>query len=90
MSNIKERSPQIVEIITKIKNYRWVIRMQLYKRKADRLSKKTGSQYFILMFQGKVSIVSKEWFKEKRQEGMFPRKFTADNLKKISFYHTKA
>lgn len=75
--------------IIKVKNYYWVLQMKLYKRKADRLHRETGLQYFIIMFQGTITIVSKEWFKEQRQNGKFPKHFTSDNLKKISYYFTK-
>ena len=80
----------IASFITKVKNYYWVLNMKLYKRKADRLHKITGSQFFIIMFQGKITIVSKEWFKEQRQQGKFPMNFNANNLKAISYYFTKS
>lgn len=72
-----------------LRNYISVIRMNCFKRKADRLREITGIQHFIVMMQGKFTIVSKKWFTDQRQHGHFPKTFTAENLKKISFYYTK-
>ncbi|MCL1821938.1 MAG: hypothetical protein FWG22_03850 [Prolixibacteraceae bacterium] len=64
-------------------------RVERMKRKADRLREATGSQMFVVKMDGKIRIVSKRWFKDKRQRGMFPKHFTAERLKRIAFYYTR-
>ncbi len=60
------------------------------KKQADKLREQTGSQMFVLKWDGKIQIISKRWFKKERQKGTFPKNFTADKLKSISFYYTRA
>lgn len=59
------------------------------KRKAEKLRKIEKSQMFVVKLDGRIRIISKRWFKEQRQQGRFPNSFTADKLKKISFYYTE-
>lgn len=59
------------------------------KIKADRYSAKNGVQVFIIKHQGKIINVTKEWFTYNKQHNKFPKNFTVDDLKKISFYYTK-
>ena len=58
------------------------------KRKAEQLRISEKSQMFVVKLDGKIRIISKCWFKEQRQHGKFPSSFTADKLKKVSFYYT--
>lgn len=64
-------------------------RMKRLIKKADKLREKTGTQFFVVKINGKISLMSKREFKWKRQHGVFPKSFTADNLKKISYYYTR-
>lgn len=72
-------------VIEKYTGYR-IIRL---KRKADKLRETTGIQFFILKYKGRIRLMSKREFKHLRQHGVFPKSFTADNLKRISFYYTR-
>jgi hypothetical protein len=84
MSKLKFKFP----IWTKVKQL-WIgYKIKRLKREADRLSERTGAQIFIVKIQGKMTFLSKPCFKEMRQRGMFPKDFTAENLKKISYYYT--
>lgn len=65
----------------------WKIK-KLIKR-ADRLREKTGTQFFVVKISGRIRLMSKREFKWKRQHGVFPKNFTSDNLKKISYYYTR-
>lgn len=67
----------------------FVIRIKRMKKKADKLRDLTGSQHFIFLHKGKITCRSKRWFKLMHQHGVFPKNFTADNLKQISYYYTK-
>jgi hypothetical protein len=64
------------------------MRVFALRMKADRLARKTCTQYFVVIWRGQVGIVSKPAFKSLRQSGLFPRNFTAEQLKKIAVYHT--
>lgn len=66
-----------------------VVNVWLLKRKANKLAKKSGIQHFVVRWQGKPEILSKDGFQYLRQHGYFPLKFTATELKKIAIYHTK-
>ena len=59
------------------------------KKEADRFSSENGVQIFIIKYEGKIINVTKEWFTYHKQHGKFPKDFTVENLKKISFYYTK-
>ena len=59
------------------------------KKQVDRLREETGVQMFVVKWQGKMRVISKRDFKYMRQRGMFPKTFTADNLKRISLYYTR-
>ena len=58
------------------------------KKKADKLRETEQSQMFVVKLDGKIRIISKRWFKHQRQKGIFPKSFTTDKLKKVSFYYT--
>ncbi len=73
----------------KTKRFTLVVTLYLLKRKADKLSRKTGIQHFIIKWCGSIIIINKQQFRHNRQRGLFPKQFTADNLKKIALYYTK-
>ncbi len=58
------------------------------KRKAEKLRRSEKSQMFVVRLNGRIRIVSRKWFKENKRKGKFPKHFTVDDLKRISFYYT--
>ncbi|MDH6309394.1 hypothetical protein M2451_002720 [Dysgonomonas sp. PFB1-18] len=74
--------------MSKLKRILQVFRIQLMKRKANKLAKKSKVQHFIIMWRGKPEILSKDGFTLMRQKGVFPLSFTATELKKIAIYQT--
>ena len=75
-------------LIIKIKDYWWTFKLMLLKRQADKWTAKYGVQHFIVKLDGKVTIITKDWFKENRRKGKFPKHFTANNLKEVAYYYT--
>ena len=74
--------------MNKLKKIYRIIRIALLKRKADRLARKTCVQHFVVVFGRRIRIIGKPAFKKMRQRGLFPKDFTAENLKQIALYHT--
>lgn len=74
--------------MTRLKRFIQVFCIQLMKRKANKLAKKSKVQHFIIMWRGKPEILSKDGFTLMRQKGLFPASFTATDLKKIAIYYT--
>ena len=74
--------------MNKIKKIARVLRIACLKYKANRLARKTRRQYFVVAFGGKIQIISKQDFKNMRQNGIFPKDFTAEQLKQIALCHT--
>lgn len=64
-------------------------RIKKLKKKADKYREKSGTQCFVVKVNGRLRVLTKREFKWKRQRGIFPKNFTADELKKISYYHTR-
>lgn len=58
------------------------------KKKAERLRVSEKSQMFVLRLNGRIRIISRKWYKENKRKGVFPKHFTVDDLKRISFYYT--
>ena len=75
--------------MNKIKKIIFLFRVWNLKRTANRLAKKTGDQYFIVKLAGNISLLSKSDFTSYRQNGIFPKTYTAADLKKAALYHTK-
>lgn len=71
------------------KTIKKIFKVWRLKRRADKLAKKTGDEYFVVMWHGKPRVLSKPQFKYLRQHGLFPLSFTAAELKKIAVYHVK-
>lgn len=59
------------------------------KRKADKLARQTGVQHFIIKYRGEIVFMTKRELKHFRQKGIFPKTFTATELKKHALYFTK-
>lgn len=74
--------------MTRLKRFIQVLSIQLMKRKANKLAKKSKVQHFIIMWRGKPEILSKDGFTLMRQKGLLPASFTATDLKKIAIYYT--
>jgi len=72
-----------------LKELHTAYQLKRLKRKADKLSKRNREQYFIIKLDGKIDIISKSWFTNNRQHGVFPLDFTAEKLKEIALYYTK-
>lgn len=64
-------------------------RIKRLTKKADRLREETGTQIFVVKIDGKIRLMAKSEFKWKRQHGQLKRNFTAEHLKKISYYYTR-
>lgn len=75
-------------LISIIKDYWWIFKLILLKRQADKWTAKYGAQHFIVKLDGRITIITKDWFRANRQRGKFPKNFTANNLKKVAYYYT--
>ena len=71
-----------------LKEMRVVYIIWRIKKKAFRLHKKYNCQIFVVKIKGKIKIMSKYQFKNKRQKGKIALKYTATELKAISLYYT--
>ena len=79
---------EAIQLLSYFKKLAALIAFRRLKRKANRLHKKYNTQVFIVKYAGKITVLSKYQFKILRQNGKFPKSFTADSLKKIALYHT--
>ena len=79
----------IKQLLNKIKDIIFMLKMRQYKKKADKIAVMTNVQQFIIMLNNKISIVDKKWFTDNRQHGVFPKNYTATELKKTAYYFTK-
>ncbi len=75
-------------MIRKIKALFAGYRIKRLKNKCLKAWQKTGMQFFIVKLNGKITILSKADFTLCRSKGIFPKSFTADNLKEIALYYT--
>jgi hypothetical protein len=73
-------------LLTVAKNYIWVMKLVLWKYKADRLAFKHKQAHYLLILNGKLSLITKDWFVYNRQRGVFPKEITSDKLSKIALY----
>ena|GEM_PF-1741202 len=85
IQNLKNECRQLVLTVKKIRK---LIAFRYIKRKARRLHKKYNCQVFVVKYGKKIRIISKYQFKQMRQKKMFPKSFTASELKSISLYYT--
>ena len=76
--------------MSKIKQFIAVWKIYRMKRKARQLAKKTGVDHFIIKWLGKPEILSRDGFALMRQNKVFPKNFTATQLKEKAIYHAKA
>ncbi|MDR2423374.1 MAG: hypothetical protein LBD59_01445 [Prevotellaceae bacterium] len=72
--------------IEKIAGFLYIVYL---KHKADRLEKRLKTPHYIVKWCGKVIIISHAQFRYNRQKGLFPKSFTATELKAIALYCTK-
>ena len=55
-------------------------------KQAERLHKQGKGQQFVVNVGGKATIVSKQQFKDMRQNGLFQLSYTAKELRNIAIY----
>ena len=76
-------------MIRKLRRIAGFIYILYLKHKANRLAKQTGFRHYIVKWRGRIIIISHTQFKRNRQKGLFPKSFTAVELKQICLYYTK-
>jgi len=76
------------QIISFFKKAYTVLVFRYIKWKANELSENYGCQIFVIKCRGRAKMITKEQFKSMRQRGIFPKNFTALELKKICLYYT--
>ena len=75
-------------LIATFKQYVLTVRILLLKRKANKLTAKYRVPHYIVFLNGKITLITKDWFRENRQRKIFTKHFTANNLKKVALYYT--
>lgn len=60
--------------------------MRRLRKTADALHRSTRETHFVVRVNGHITIISKSRFKYLRQRGVFPRQFTAGQLRQQAFY----
>ena len=58
-------------------------------RKANRYFEKTGNKFFVLWYNGKPLVKSKQNLKELIKEGTFKKGLTITNIEKMALYCTR-
>lgn len=76
--------------MSKLKRLIGVWKIFRMKRKARKLAKKTCVDHFIIKWLGQPEILSYDGFTLMRQHNVFPKNFTATQLKQKAIYHAKA
>jgi hypothetical protein len=79
---------QANKIVNRLRRFIIIVFIFYLKRKAMRLHRKYNCQMFVVKFRGEILIISKKQFKQMRQHKLFPKTFTAENLKKIALFYT--
>jgi hypothetical protein len=77
------------KLIKQIEKALFYIKLYRLKNKANRYAKRYNAQFFIVKLHGKIVMISKNGFKELRQNGTIPLSITANELKKIAYYYTQ-
>ena len=72
-----------------IRHYTVVFRTRRNLRRAQNLANRLGCQVFCVKINGRVAFLTKDYFKELRSKGVFPKSFTAVQLKDISLFTVK-
>ncbi len=72
-----------------IRHYIVVFRTRRLYRQAQALANQLRCQVFCVKINGRIAFLSKERFKELRSKGVFPKSFTAIQLKDISLFTVK-
>ena len=75
-------------IYQSIKKLFFAYKMKCLKYKCDKLTRENKEAHYIFSYKGKITLMSKSIFKYNRQHGVFPKSFTAKEMRKISYYHT--
>lgn len=69
-----------------IRHYTVVFRTRRHYRRAQALANRLGCQVFCVKINGRVVLLTKRYFKELRSKGVFPKNFTAVQLKDIALF----
>lgn len=72
-----------------IRHYIVVFRTRRHYRRAQNLANRLGCQVFCVKINGRVAFLTKSYFKELRSKGVFPKSFTAIQLKDIALFTVK-
>lgn len=65
-----------------------LITFKIVKYRAFRLHKKHNCMVLVVKIGGGVKIITKYQFKKMRQDGIFPKEFDGEDLRKIALYIT--
>ena len=82
----QKTSTAITAIKQVIRQVQYVYLMWRIKRRADAYQRNTGKQHYVVKYNGALSIMSRAWFKDARQRGMFPLHYTVSDLKRDAYY----
>lgn len=72
-----------------IRHYIAVLNYRRTRRNAQSLANRLGCQVFCVKINGRPALLTKDYFKELRSKGVFPKNFTAVQLKDISVFTVK-
>lgn len=72
-----------------IRHYITVLNYRRAWRNAQSLANRLGCQVFCVKINGRPALLTKDYFKELRSKGVFPKNFTAVQLKDISVFTVK-
>lgn len=72
-----------------IRHYIVVFRTRRLYRRAQELANRLGCQVFCVKVNGRVAFLTKNYFKKLRSKGVFPKSFTAVQLKDIALFTVK-
>lgn len=76
-------------LLNDIKKYVTVYRVRQLRNRAQSLANRLGCQVFCVKINGRPALLTKDYFKELRSKGVFPKNFTAVQLKDISVFTVK-
>ena len=68
------------------RKWRLTRHMQKLRNTADALHRSTRKTHFVVRINGHITIISRSQFKQMRQHGVFPKQFTATQLRQQAFY----
>lgn len=75
--------------LNEIRHYITVLNYRRTWRNAQSLANRLGCQVFCVKINGRPALLTKDYFKELRSKGVFPKSFTAIQLKDIALFTVK-